>query len=567
MLDFNIVTNKNGQPVLQTSINGKALLSISQLNKGTAFSAEERAVFGLLGKLPHHIETLQQQVNRAYQQYLSYDEQLNRNILLNHLLNQNEILFYKLVQEHLEEMLPTIYTPIVGAAVKSFNKKYTRPRGLYISYEDQDDIGVILDNRTNPEVDLIVVSDGEGVLGIGDQGVGAMAIPVAKLMVYTAFGGINPRRTLPIMLDAGTNNETLLNDPLYLGWRHKRIEGKPYDQFIEKFVNAVKERFPKVFLHWEDFGKRNAYHNLDQYQDTLCSFNDDIQGTGVVAVAALLSAMRKTKQTLAEQRIVVFGSGSAGVGVANAIHQSMMHQGLSSEEAYQRFWLIERKGLVTDKSETITEAQRPFARKHSEASDWELREDGTISLHDVVKNTKASVLIGTSAAPGAFDQAFIQEMAAQVEHPIIFPLSNPPERCEATPADLINYTEGRAIIATGSPFDNYDYQGKTYRFSQCNNYLAFPGIGLGVLSVKAKHVSAGMLAAASHALSQYQGMHDDLLLPTITQAQEASRQVAIAVAEQAIAEGLEGIEVTQPVAELVDANYWEPHYLPYERVD
>ena len=566
MLEFTVKEDENGNESIETSITGKALLTIPQLNKGTAFTAEERRIFGLTGKLPNTVETLDAQVQRAYQQYTSFDEQINRNIHLNYLLNTNQVLFYRLVKEHLKEILPTIYTPIVGNAVKVFNKKFMHPRGLYISYEDRDHIEEILDNRSNKEVKLIVVSDGEGVLGIGDQGVGGMAIPVAKLMVYTAFAGINPLNTLPIMLDAGTNNEELLKDPLYLGWRHPRLSGNEYAEFIDKFINAVKNKFPHVFLHWEDFGRTNAYNNLVKYRYETCSFNDDIQGTGVVAIAAVLAAIKHTQSPVADQRIVIFGAGTAGMGVADDLCKAMCRTGLSKQQAREKFWLIDRSGLLTEHSENVTASQQPYLRRNSEINHWKISDEKHISLLEVVENVKPTILIGASAQPGAFTQRIIETMAQHVKHPVIFPLSNPTEKCEAIPDDLLQWTRGEALIATGSPFEDSHYNNKTIPINQCNNYLAFPGIGLGVISVKAKHVTDNMLWAASLALSEYSNTETGCLLPSIAQAQEASRRIAIAVAKAAIDEGLAQIKPGISIDALIDKNIWEPHYLPYRKI-
>ena len=392
MLDISFKIDDDGQEYLETSITGKALLSISQLNKGTAFTERERHQFGLIGKLPSRVETLEDQVARAYIQYHSFNEQINRNVHLNYLLNNNQVLFYRLVKNHIKEILPTIYTPIVGNAVTSFNKRFMQPRGLYISYEDRDRIEEILDNRTNHDVKLIVVSDGEGVLGIGDQGIGAMAIPVAKLMVYTAFAGINPSHTLPIMLDAGTNNQELLEDPLYLGWRHPRIEGEEYNKFIAKFIAAIKAKLPYLFLHWEDFGRTNAYRNLISYREQICSFNDDIQGTGVVATAAILAAAKRTNTPITEQRIVVFGAGTAGMGVTENILKALIRNGLDEDTARSRFWLVDRFGLITENSHDLSEAQKSWARKTSDIADWKVESGEYISLEKVVENVKPTIL-------------------------------------------------------------------------------------------------------------------------------------------------------------------------------
>ncbi len=567
MLNFKVKTSIANQSYLETALYGKALLSISQLNKGTAFTYEERRTFNLLGKLPNQIESLEEQVKRVYLQYKACPDQLAKNTYLNNILNHNQVMFYRLIQEHIEEMLPTIYTPVVGNAVQAFSKKYVGPRGLYISFEDQDLIEEILDNRTNPIVDLIVVSDGEGVLGIGDQGIGAMAIPVAKLMVYTAFGKIDPLNTLPILLDAGTNNQELLNDPMYLGWRHPRISGREYEIFIEKFVNALKKKIPQVFLHWEDFGRNNAYRNLIEYRTSLCTFNDDIQGTGVVALATLLAAIRKIKSSLIEQRIIVFGAGSAGMGITYNIFKALVRSGLSEDEARQRIWLVDRQGLLTENVGDITEAQRTYVRSATEISQWTVENPEHISLLEAVSHIQPTVLVGTSACANAFTEAVVKTMHQHCPHPIILALSNPTEKCEADPQDLIEWTDGNVVCATGSPFEPIKYKGKIYPVSQCNNYLSFPGIGLGVITVKAKHLSNDMLWAAITALSEYAAIDSDHLLPTIAHAPAASKLIAVAVANQAVAEGLAGIEITESIENLVQRQRWEPEYLPYKRVE
>lgn len=570
MLNFKIKSDKQHKDGwLETSLSGKALLMIPQLNKGTAFSAEERHTFGLIGKLPTRIEDLDEQAMRAYIQYKSYDTLLQKNVYLHNLHNSNEVLFYKLIHNHIDEMMPVIYTPIVGTAVVEFSKQFQQPRGIYISYLDQDNIREILGNRSNPELDLIVVSDGEGVLGIGDQGVGAMDIPIAKLMVYTIAAGINPLRTLPILLDVGTNNQTLLDDPLYLGWRHQRINGPDYDHFIEKFITVIKEQFPTVFLHWEDFGKKNARRNLDRYRHEICTFNDDIQGTGVVTLAALLAAIKASNSDITLQRIVIFGAGTAGVGVADQICEAMMRAGVSEEEARRSFWILDRSGLITENSVTISSEQRRYARNVEELTHWIRVQPNFISLEDVVRNVRPTILLGSSASPGAFTETIIREMASHVERPIIFPLSNPTEKSEAKPADLINWTQGKALIATGSPFPNVEYDGQEIPIAQCNNALVFPGIGLGVLACQASFVSDEMLwAACQKTVACSPILHDpkEALLPPFDQAFALSRNIAIAVIEQAIKDGVARIDPKIPIEELIDQVVWEPHYLPYRKI-
>lgn len=570
MLNFKIKKDeKKNETWIETSISGKPLLMTPQLNKGTAFSAQERHDFGLIGKLPTRVEELHEQAMRAYLQYKSYDTLLQKNVYLHNLHNNNEVLFYKVIQNHMEEMMPVIYTPIVGTAVIEFNKQFREPRGIYVSYPDIDNIVEILANRSNPEIDLIVVSDGEGVLGIGDQGVGAMDIPIAKLMVYTIAAGINPLRTLPILLDVGTNNQTLLDDPLYLGWRNERISGEQYDEFITRFVQAIKKTFPTVFLHWEDFGRKNARKNLDKFRNEICTFNDDIQGTGVVTLAALLAAVKATHLDLSMQRIVIFGAGTAGIGIADQICDAMMREGMSEEDARSCFWVLDRSGLLTENSTTISSEQRRYARKPSELIHWAFEKPNQISLEDVVNNVHPTMLIGSSTSPGAFSEKIIKEMAAHVDRPIIFPLSNPTEKSEAIPEDIIHWTRGKALIATGSPFPPVEFEGRKIPIAQCNNALVFPGIGLGVLAIKAKMVTDEMLWVACQktvGCSPILVDPENALLPKFDQASNLSREIAIAVAEQGIKENLAQVDTSKSVEELIDNILWQPHYLPYRKV-
>lgn len=570
MLNIKIKKDKEtNETWLETSLTGKPLLMTPQLNKGTAFTKEERHLFGLIGKLPSKVEVLSEQAMRAYLQYKSYDSLLQKNVYLHILHNSNEVLFYKLIQNHLSEMMPVIYTPIVGTAVIEYSKQFRHPRGIYICYEDKDNIPEILGNRSNPDISLIVVSDGEGVLGIGDQGVGAMDIPIAKLMVYTIASGINPLTTLPILLDVGTNNQTLLDDPLYLGWRNKRITGKEYEDFMEKFISSIKQIFPTVFLHWEDFGRKNARRNLERFRHVTCTFNDDIQGTGIVTLAALLAAVKISNLDLSSQRIIIFGAGTAGVGIADQIYDAMLRQGIEEEQARHCFWLLDRSGLITENSVTISSEQKPYAHKASELTHWILDTPTYISLADVVRNVHPTILIGTSTQSGAFKEEIIKDMAAYIERPIIFPLSNPTEKSEAHPADLIRWTDGKALIATGSPFDPVEFDGREIPIAQCNNALVFPGIGLGVIATKSKWVSDGMLlAACEKTIACSPILHDpkEALLPRLDQASSLSREIAIAVASQAIKEGNSQMDPSIPVEELIDNLVWQPHYLPYRKI-
>lgn len=569
MLNYDIYKDKKtGERYLETNLSGKSLLTTPQLNKGTAFSYEERLNFGLIGKLPSRIEELADQTMRAYLQFKNYDSPIQKNIYLHNLHNSNEVLFYKLVQDHIEEMIPIIYTPIVGTAVQEFSSQFRHPRGIYIAYPDKEHIKDILRNRTNPEIDLIVMSDGEGVLGIGDQGVGAMDIPIAKLMVYTIAAGVNPLRTLPILLDVGTNNQTLLDDPLYLGWRHNRITGADYEDFIKLVVDAINEQFPNVFLHWEDFGRKTARRNLDRFRDEICTFNDDIQGTGVVTLAALIAAVKATHIPLKDHRIVIFGAGSAGTGIADQITTALMREGLTKEEASRRFWLLDRSGVLNENSTSAHEEQKPYLRTMSELNSWETDGSGFYDLATVVRNVKPTILIGSSTVANAFNEPLVKEMARHTERPIIFPLSNPTEKSEANPADLLKWTNGKALIATGSPFEPVEYEGRTIAIAQCNNALAFPGIGLGVIASKAKRLTDDMLWVACETAIECSPVHHDPLaplLPSFSNSHHLSRKIAEAVITQAINEGLAQVDSNLSVQELIDQVTWHPHYLPYRR--
>lgn len=556
-----IIDKKNAKVLyLETNALGAALLTTAKLNKGTAFTESERQQLGLRGKLPYSIESLQQQELRVYQQFLKKENNLEKHLYLRSLHNTNEVLFYKLVSQHLTEMLPILYTPTVGKAVEQFSHEFQQPRGLYIAYPNREHIDEILENRLNPEVDIIVMTDGEGVLGIGDQGVGGMDICIVKLMVYVLCAGINPNRLLPIQIDVGTNNEQLLNDPMYLGWRHPRLAGQKYDDMVESIVSAIQRKLPRTYLHWEDFGRENARRNLERYHNQMCTFNDDMQGTGVVTLVALLSAIHRTKIPLTEQRVVIVGAGTAGTGIADQLCAGMVRQGLSREEALSRFYLVGRHGLIHEAMPGLTIFQKPYAQHLREAV-------ATLQLYDVVKQFKPTVLIGCSGQGGIFTEAIVKTMAAQVEDPIIFPLSNPTEKSEATPDDLLNWTEGRALIATGSPFGQVDFKDEKISIAQCNNALIYPGIGLGVVIAQATHLSEGMLWEASKALSRFVSQTSDAknaLLPNFEDIHAISRCIALAVATQARQEGLAKISESIDLAEEIDRQFWYPEYVTYQ---
>lgn len=555
---------------IETHLTGKDLLSNSILNKGTAFNEKERFDFGILGKLPAKEENLNEQVQRAYEQYQRFDNDLQKNVYLNRLHDTNEVLFYKLALTHIEDVMPVIYTPIVGDAVQKFSHKYRSERGLYITYDNIDHIEQIISNRTHDDIKIIVISDAEAILGIGDQGVGGMDIPIAKIIVYTLCGGINPSQTLPILLDVGTDNEDLLNDPMYLGWRHKRLRGEKYFALVEKFINTIKKQFPYVYLHWEDFASKNARILLDKYKDEICSFNDDVQGTGIVATAAILAGIKTNHQQINEQRIVIFGAGAAGVGVADQIVDAFCQQGLSEEEALKHFWLIDKEGLIVEGGKNIQSFQKRYARKIADIDNWEISNKNYIGLLDVTKNIKPTILIGCSAVPGAFSELVITLINEQLHEnirPIIMPLSNPTEKSEAKPEDIINWTNGRALIATGSPFPHITWQNKTYEIAQSNNALVFPGLGLGIMATQAKKVTNNILWAACLALSEMSPINKSggtaALLPSITDSHRIATHIAQAVAIRVWKDNLNGInfkneeEIIAKIEELI----WQPEYL------
>jgi len=515
------------------------------------------------------VETIEDQTQRAYFQYSLQSDELQKNIFLNNLYNTNETLFFKLISEYIEEMMPIIYTPTAGLAIQHYSSEFRKPRGIYISYPDQEHIDDILDNLSNQNIDLIVLTDSEQILGIGDQGANGIGISVAKIVIYTLCAGINPRRMLPVMIDVGTNNPQLLNDPFYIGWRHPRIHGETYENFVDKVIQSIKKKFPDVFLQWEDFGKEKARCNLDHYQDKLCTFNDDIQGTGAVAMAAILNASKLTHTRLSDHKVVIFGAGTAGCGIADRICEWMIKDGLSAQEARSRFWLMDSQGLVTDDKKNPDYFKASYALPQNELLNWDT-ENESIHLLDVIRNVKPTILIGTSAVYNAFDKNVVMTMASGVTHPIIFPISNPPSLAEATPEDILKWTNGKAIVATGSPHNNIMLNEKSIPVAQCNNALVFPGLGLGVICARAKRVTSGMIDAAVEELSKSVKLPDDYharLLPEVSRLQEVSRNIAVSVIKKAIDEGIAGIDSEDDVNELVNDNIWKPIYIPYQRIE
>jgi len=556
-----------GEQYLQTPLTGHALLDLPLLNKGTAFTEAERRELGLSGLLPPGVSTPEVQRARIYGNYRQKTSNLERYIHLVSLQDRNETAFYRLLSEHLVEMMPIIYTPVVGEACQAYSRIYRRPRGLYIAYPQRDAIDAALANLGPQDISIVVVTDGERILGLGDLGIGGMGIPIGKLSLYTVCAGIHPASTLPVILDVGTNNQELLNDPLYVGWRHERIRGAEYDAFVEAFVTALVKRFPRVLLQWEDFARHNAARLLERYRDRLCSFNDDIQGTGAVALAVAMAGAAAGGARFADQRVVLLGAGSAAAGITRQLVTGMRSDGLSEEEARRRIWLVDAPGLVHSRQQDLDAFKSEFARPFETVADW-AGAPGHIPLLEVVKRVHPTILIGAAAQPQAFTEEIVREMARHVTRPMIFPLSNPTSRCEALPYDLIQWTEGRALIATGSPFDDVEYQGRTIRIGQCNNAYIFPGVGLGVIAAQARRVTDAMFIAAARTLSELAPVRRDpslALVPPLPEVRDVAKRVAVAVAVQAQRDGVADELPDDELLRRIDATMWTPEYLPYRR--
>jgi malate dehydrogenase (oxaloacetate-decarboxylating) len=569
-----MTTARKTPKFIETSLMGFGLLNTPMFNKGTAFPESERDEFSLHGLLPPHVGTLDEQVERRLRAFRALTDDFSRYTLMRDLQDVNETLFYALVTRNIEEMLPVVYTPAVGEGCQRFSEIWRRPRGVFLSYPNRSRMETILNHPRYDRVRCIVVSDGERILGLGDQGAGGMGIPIGKLALYTALAGIHPMQCLPVLLDVGTDNASRIADPMYIGWRHERVRGAEYDKFVDTFVRVVRKRWPHVLLQWEDFAGNNAARLLERYRDALPSFNDDIQGTAAVAVATLLAAVKTTGIPLTEQRFVVYGFGSAGLGITKLLCQALVAAGLSEEASRARFYAVDKRGLLVEGMDGMTRDQSVFARAGSETENWPRGEHG-VGLKDVVERVRPTVLIGVSGQAGAFTEEVVRAMTRGLdkEHngrevrPVILPLSNPTSRCEATPADLIRWSDGRAIVGTGSPFAPVEFDGKRHRIAQTNNSYVFPGMALGIVSSKATRVSDGMIMAAARALaalSPTQVDPDGALLPPLESLRNVSMSVAVAVGRQAEAEGLAEIKGEAFVEEL-RANVWEPVYLPYRR--
>ena len=547
---------------------GSALLETPLLNKGSGFSAIERQSFNLTGLIPPMVESIQEQSERAYKQFSGFENAMDKHVYLRNIQDTNETLFYRLVDDHLEEMMPIIYTPTVGAACQQFSDIYRRARGLFISYPERENIDDILHNVNKQNVKVIVVTDGERILGLGDQGIGGMGIPIGKLSLYTSCGGISPANCLPIVLDVGTNNENRLKDPMYMGWRKPRIDQDKYNEFLDLFIDAVKRRWPNVLLQFEDFAQQNAMPLLQRYKDEICCFNDDIQGTAAVTLGSLMAACRAAKTKLSEQKVAFLGAGSAGCGIAEQIVAQMKSEGLSDSAARARVFMVDRFGVLTDKMPNLLDFQQKLVQHQGLRDEWNIDSD-VISLLDVMENAKPSILIGVSGQPGLFTEQVIKTMAANTERPIVFPLSNPTSRVEATPQDIIRWTEGRALVATGSPFPAVSYGDDLITIPQCNNSYIFPGIGLGVLAAEATRVTNAMLMAASRALADCSPLGRDgegPLLPSLTDIHAVSKEIAFWVAKTAQLQGVALQTSDEAIRSNIEKNFWLPEYRQYKRV-
>ncbi|ROR53120.1 malate dehydrogenase (oxaloacetate-decarboxylating) [Luteococcus japonicus] len=568
MANFSYVHEPDGSYTLRIAARGREVLTNPLCNFGTAFTRQQRIDLNVNGLLPSNVVTIDQQLKRVYSQYQGESDALAKYVFLNTMQDRNETLFYRLLTEHLEEMLPIVYTPTIGKAIETYSHWYHRPRGIFLSIDDPDGIEPALRSygHSSEDVDLVVVTDSEGILGIGDQGVGGVAIAVGKLGVYTAAAGIHPSRALPVVLDVGTDNIDLLNDETYLGYRHARVRGARYDEFVDRFVQAIQTMYPHAMIHWEDFGAGNAHRILDKYRDEVCTFNDDVQGTAAVVVAAILAAVRRSGQKLANQRIVVHGAGTAGIGIADLLVQRMVNRGIPREQALSCFYGLGSRGLLRE-GVKMRDFQEPYARSAEELAGWELDTPGKVELADVVRNVHPTIMIGTSAQAGAFTQRIVKDVASHCEHPILMPLSNPTRKAEALPADLLEWTDGRALIATGSPFEPVHFNGTTYTIAQANNALVFPGLGLGVAACRASRVSDSMILAAAEAVAKVVTSREPgaSLLPRIDKLRAVSARVAIAVAKQAQTDGLATVELANPVQDIHE-RMWSPDYPKVEVV-
>ncbi|KTC99644.1 NAD-dependent malic enzyme [Legionella erythra] len=567
-MDYKQLKDDNGQIYYEVKTTDFALITNPILNKGSGFSNQERVDFKLFGLLPPEESNLAQQRARSYEAFKSKPSELEKYIYMRDLQDSNETLFYSLLCEHITEIMPIVYTPVVGSACQRFSHIYRRPRGLFISYPYRDKIDMILANPRFDNVKAIVVSDGERILGLGDQGAGGMGIPIGKLALYCACAGIHPASTLPVLLDTGTNNSDLLQDPLYMGWRHERVRDQDYDAFVDLFVQALKKRFPHILLQWEDFALQNATRLLNTYRDQLCTFNDDIQGTAAVATGTLFAAVQVTGIRLSEQRIVIVGAGSAGCGIAELIVHAMVEDGISEAQARSQIYMIDRNGLLLEGMTGLLPFQQQLLKSRAAIANWQCDNHAEISLKDVIRNLHPNALLGVSGQPNLFTEELVREMAAHVERPIIMPLSNPISRSEAVPQDLIQWTDDRAVIGTGSPFGIVKRRGQDFRIDQTNNVYIFPGMGLGLIAVQARRVTDKMFMAAAKALASCSPARQNPnanLLPPLDEVREVSYQVALAVAKEAVKSELADYKTEADIEQCLRTHIWEPVYVPYRK--
>jgi len=570
MEHFRLRRDPNSGDYLEVNQSGSDLLHNPIINKGTAFTEDERREFTLNGLLPPHVSTLQEQLDRTYENYLHKNDNIERYINLRALQDRNETLFFALVSQHVEEMVPIIYTPTVGEAVQKGSHIYQRARGLYISPENIEHMGGMFASLGMGDVDVIVVTDSQGILGIGDQGVGGMGIPVGKLSLYTVGAGINPANCLPICLDVGTDNEELLHDPLYLGGRHKRYTGDAYDSFVDKFVETVTKYFPNALLQWEDFSKQNAFTNLDRHCQEILCFNDDIQGTGAVTLAGILAGLRIKNEALSEQKFLIYGAGAGGIGISRQIKSALISEGLSEKEALATIYCVDSGGLITSDRKKLEAYKKEFIVDIEEVAGWKSLDRNQISLDDVISNAAITVLLGTSGQAQTFTESIVQTMASNCELPLIFPLSNPTSQSEAVPEDIYRWADGNAIVATGSPFANVRHKQSEYRIGQCNNVFVFPGVGLGALASKAKVVTDEMFTAAAYRLAELlpeDALKSHCVYPEVTELREVGKQIALAVytcaQKQSIAQVSDSID---PLKE-IETRMWAPEYIPYKKTE
>jgi malate dehydrogenase (oxaloacetate-decarboxylating) len=565
-MSFSIkVDPSTGQQYMAVSQKGRPLLLNPFTNKGTAFTRRERDQLDIGGLVPPAVCTMHQQLERTYENFKVKPTNLEKFVYLSSLQDRNETLFYRLVLEHIDEMMPVVYTPVVGEACQRYSHIYRRGRGLYIAYEDRNRIEEILRNAGIPNPSVIVVTDGERILGLGDQGAGGMGIPIGKLCLYTLCAGISPYSTLPITLDVGTNNQERLSDPLYLGMRHPRVRGAEYQAFIDAFVAAVQKVFPRVVLQWEDFLKENALFQLARFRDQLCTFNDDIQGTAGVVLAGLYGALRITGQRMRDQRVVFAGAGASTQGISELVVAAMMEDGLTHEEAVRCIWTTDSHGLVTRSRPKLEQYKAGYARSKEEVAGYACKDRSQITLLETVENAKPAILIGTSATPGIFDEPVVRAMSRINARPIVFPLSNPTSKTEVTPEDALRWSEGRAIVATGSPFDPVTVDGKRHRIGQCNNSFVFPGVGLGLTVSGSRRVSNGMFLEAAKALATMvtpEDLAECAVYPQLTRIRDCSFAVACATVRRAVVEGHADPEILEHLEKTVERAMWYPEYLP-----